>query len=751
HPEDKETQVLDPDNPLLEKFQKALKEHLLRQIDHLKEEIFEYDTGIKKNNAQREELGVLVYETQQIVEKQQTVLNTYISKVETTTAARQELENVLAEKKEVYKQERDKFFEAEAQELELRNEIESVNLLIHQMSRWEDNLESDITVRKRMHEKTRKDKWRLLDEKRMQDALIYKLMTRIWHLERELNKMDVQMKVKEEEREELAQTVALGNTNIEAMEAEYRCLMHSWNSVIIAIGNRDKVLSCLNSEMHKSEEKFKSILAEIETVKKLGQKEMRRNEELTMIKSRFAADIQSCKGTLDAEIAKKMKLERKMNEMHGIIEQTELDIKKIKEETNETTLQLASLTREADLLDSQKGDLEERILRELEDQVTNNKSINALRRALNILKTKNREYEIQVATVENKIARIMSDIELQRNANFESKKYFTELEDQLKELMKEADKYQDELKKMEMRISKRQREVDLLNNKLQKFMERTGNEYASPLEAKITTLEKNIEEMQEQNKKLQQFWLREQTNLLKISEQRQEQIQNNNLLRKQILILEQKNLKVTDELDAFKKQQEKVLRSINNLHNQLTVTGDNFCKTKGLKINMDKENEVMRQDYVYKLKDVELECLQLEDEIAQIEEDKVSMSAELIEMCRTSLEWEKKLLSAKETKTTMIEERSKEGEVGTMKAEIHRMNVRYSQLKKVQDVLVQDLEHCVARRDAIMTLAEAREKRQKGGVEKTRFNFSRKLDDMKNKTKQMENVNTVHSSYDRVV
>lgn len=66
--------------------------------------------------------------------------------------------------------------------------------------------------------------------------------------------------------------------------------------------------------------------------------------------------------------------------------------------------------------------------------------------------------------------------------------------------------------------------------------------------------------------------------------------------------------------------------------------------------------------------------------------------------------------------------------------------MRYSQLKKVQDVLVQDLEHCVSRRDAMMTTAVAREKRSKGGMEKTRINFNRKMDDMRNKAKQMENV-----------
>lgn len=33
--------VLDPNHPLLEKFQQALKEHLEKQLEHLSEEVFE--------------------------------------------------------------------------------------------------------------------------------------------------------------------------------------------------------------------------------------------------------------------------------------------------------------------------------------------------------------------------------------------------------------------------------------------------------------------------------------------------------------------------------------------------------------------------------------------------------------------------------------------------------------------------------------------------------------------------------------
>lgn len=62
-----EKAVLDPEHPLLKRFQEALKEHYLFQINRLKSEIFDYETDTKKINDEREQLGVQTYELQQMV------------------------------------------------------------------------------------------------------------------------------------------------------------------------------------------------------------------------------------------------------------------------------------------------------------------------------------------------------------------------------------------------------------------------------------------------------------------------------------------------------------------------------------------------------------------------------------------------------------------------------------------------------------------------------------------------------------
>lgn len=137
-----------------------------------------------------------------------------------------------------------------------------------------------------------------------------------------------------------------------------------------------------------------------------------------------------------------------------------------------------------------------------------------------------------------------------------------------------------------------------------------------------------------------------------------------------------------------------------------------------------------------------MQSLQLEAQITDLEEEKVNLSNELIERNREALVWEKKLIMAKETKAQMDQEKQAEGEIGTMKAEIHRMSVRLTQLKRAQDKLIQDLNGCVSRRDSIITTAEARgQSKVRGQPNKVpKMNYQRSLDDVKNKIKKFEMV-----------
>ena len=58
--------------------------------------------------------------------------------------------------------------------------------------------------------------------------------------------------------------------------------------------------------------------------------------------------------------------------------------------------------------------------------------------------------------------------------------------------------------------------------------------------------------------------------------------------------------------------------------------------------------------------------------------------------------WEKKTQLARETRAAVDSEVG-QGEVRAMKSEIHRMQVRYGQLMKQQEKMIQEMEKAVSR------------------------------------------------------
>lgn len=124
-----------------------------------------------------------------------------------------------------------------------------MNLLEHQLNQWEENVESEIIINQRISEKTKKDKMKLMEEKRQQDMFLYALTTEVWRLEGEIKDMDMQIRVKEAEKEKLDEMITQCNIDIEAFDTEYRCLLQAWNAVILAINNRDKNYAIVKQEL----------------------------------------------------------------------------------------------------------------------------------------------------------------------------------------------------------------------------------------------------------------------------------------------------------------------------------------------------------------------------------------------------------------------------------------------------------------------------------------------------------------------
>lgn len=83
-------------------------------------------------------------------------------------------------------------------------------------------------------------------------------------------------------------------------------------------------------------------------------------------------------------------------------------------------------------------------------------------------------------------------------------------------------------------------------------------------------------------------------------------------------------------------------------------------------------------------------------------EREIERTKELVlEKHHEALSWETKWKLAEEARKYQHDELSATGEIGLIKSEIHRMEVRYNQLKRAQEKLSQDMESCVGHRDHV--------------------------------------------------
>ncbi|XP_015752851.1 PREDICTED: coiled-coil domain-containing protein 40-like [Acropora digitifera] len=102
------------------------------------------------------------------------------------------------------------------------------------------------------------------------------------------------------------------------------------------------------------------------------------------------------------------------------------------------------------------------------------------------------------------------------------------------------------------------------------------------------------------------------------------------------------------------------------------------------------------------LVEAEGESITMQNQIDALNEEKERLLNSLVEAERQIMLWEKKTQLAREAKNAVDFEYG-QGEIKAMKAEIHRMQVRYSQLMRQQEKMIQDMEKSVVRREVIIT------------------------------------------------
>ncbi|XP_014210588.1 coiled-coil domain-containing protein 40, partial [Copidosoma floridanum] len=729
--------ILDPDDPLMNRFQEALKSHLKRIDEKLSEEIYELGIEIKDAEKKREDEAVRLYELQKETSRQESAVDNYKDMLAELVNLRADMECRLQSAKEAHRVTSERLKAKKLVEKQLGQTIESIEALQQQFSKWEDELRNNLTISQRISEKDDALERELVQRKQQRDYVLFKLEDEVWRLQAEIKDMDDQLQIKDAEKASLRQTIADVSADLDGLKKEHKTLYNAWNVVLHLINKQDQIHEEAMLEHRKTRETLERLETQITRIKKDSDKEMENNERLTSLQSRISEEILSIKKSNESDRDKYFNLEMNFVKVSKLLEQSDKELGAALLNYESTIEEEKYLRKESMKFQNERRALEDDIFAKLDDKITHDKVIRHLNKLLHEAKDINLENELNLTRFENSYGKSLLELE-KFNSILENGKFDLDVVTRKNtEKQEEIDTLQAESKNFESLFKQKERKIASLSKKIEEMLELFSGKEANPIDAKIDAMEKNIGDTDKKIKEGQKFWLREQGNIFSLSKQRDSQLQELGIIAREIILMEQKNLKLEIELEQQKKEEAAIEKTMNTLQQKLIQINMRLASQKQFKNKLEDQNSTVKNEYIKSLEDAELELIKFEADIRNLNNDKFILKETLLFAQQESLSWEKKVQLANETNKSYKEERNAGGDIAMMKSEIHKMEMRLSYLRKAQEKLIQDMEFCVSRRDNIIDEAVAREKKNPKNQHNQRMVLRKRLDDQKTKIKQL--------------
>lgn len=324
---------------------------------------------------------------------------------------------------------------------------------------------------------------------------------------------------------------------------------------------------------------------------------------------------------------------------------------------------------------AEKVKIDDEILEKIRSQMTMDKAAKYTFKMTHKLRSITRELESTKAKIENDISKSSSKI-FDVQARIDGLKgILEELDGEVKKRNETISKSEVDMNKKNALVERKQQTIDLYNKKLEQMIEAAGGVELGPLEIQINSLTKSIDSMQAELADLQQIWLRDQSQLVRLATEKDCQSSDIEKLKKQLTILSQKKIRIESDINRQLSQIADYERQIRNMQNDMIKLNTLVHREKSLEDRLSADNSLSENDFIVRLKEAERISIEMQEKMDSLKEEKERLLNSLIEAERQIMLWEKKTQLAKETRAAVDSEVG-QGEIKAMKSEIHRMQVR---------------------------------------------------------------------------
>ncbi|XP_062304160.1 coiled-coil domain-containing protein 40 isoform X2 [Osmerus eperlanus] len=703
--EDEELIVLDPEHPLMKRFQNALKTHLNKQLERLNMELREKAALEKVEAGRREELGVDLYGVQQELARLQACLegrhNTNTHAVTQRRQAQEQLDGVRGQYSgtvcQVGKQ--------RTHVSQLQAEVESLALRLFYTREVNSDLRSDIAAMKNASRKADAEKTQAEDQKYKQDLYVERLTKHMERLTEQISMYEVQTLAQSGETKAAKEALAEAQMEMDSLAMERKHLLQQWNSSLVGMRRRDEAFTAMQEALSHASHQVISLDTEIEGFKKSITGEEERNELLMSLLHRAQLDGATSRKLSSQSQAQQEALQAQYSIYTRTLQETEKTLARLTGERRGCEAELTSLRNQMEDDCAARVHLENRIVAKMQEQLTHDNAAKYSRRLTDKMAAHKRDSEAQMSRLENEVAGVtleVSEVSLRLEGVARAQ---AALEEELERRNGLLSASEATIAKLVNVIERKQAAINVYNRKIEQIVASTGHEDMGPLEIRASTLSRELEEVWAEIKEQQQFWLWQQGELVSLAQERQTQSAALRHLQTQLTILLQRKVRTEGDIEQERREQVELERHMKMLEADMLKLNTLLSHNSQLLQALEQGNVLMETGFLHRLKEAERESVDTQMRLEKIKEEKERLLNSLIEAERQIMLWEKKTQLARET-LSAVDSEVGQGDIRTMRTEIHRMQVRYGQLGKQQERLLRDMEAVVARRESIVMRSE---------------------------------------------
>jgi len=723
--------VLHPDHPLMARFQNRLRTLLTERHTKIDLELRELTEDSKKHKNEREELGVNLYEVQQELGRQQANLEEQHMTMAKEGQQRKTTESHLEQFRQMFNQKMNLISAGMKRNQELQTENEAAAGRLFAIVHSKEDTRGDIQVMRRTAEKADSELTAAELEKQRQDMLVNRLEERADQLRQEINMYKMQSRAQESETKAIRSQICEAKTEIETIEFEKKQLYQQWNTTLIGLRRRDDALLIAKEVLSENTKKVRNLDTEIEGYKQSVQDEEDTNEKNTVLLNRVEHDIEQAKRKIDEAKKEQAQLQQKQASYLRILAENEQTLVRSNAELAQHESSIEQIRTILEKEAAERLQLEHQLGGELRDKMGHEKAASFAEKLTASLSGRQAAVQMEVTKLSNQAARDTLKIAETDARCWEARERLKELNQKIEDLNKVISETEMAITRMHAMIERKQTTQDQMNKKLDTLVSTTGGEELGPLEIEISSLNKTLDQLNNEINEIEIFWLRQQHELVKLSQEKDQRNKEIKVLTKKITILEQKKLRVENEIDGHNQEFKEVERNIQQLRNQLDKVNTLLNVEANTQDKLEQDNKLQEVEFIAELRELEHVILVEQERLEHINHEKCRLQNELIETERLILLWERKIQLARET-IAAVDSEVGQGEIKSMRSEIHRMELKFKELMLAQEALMKEMEYSVCRRENINN-------RTKPSTAPTKGNLMKKIQDSKRNIRQLKN------------